>query len=333
MANPILQGTNGVQTSTFVLLDSNRPVPNRVFSPTMTKIFWATLAPLDPFVGFLFTQPLSDALALNTHTHGTNFSNYLNIRCYGADPSKGGADNGSMSSLIYPELKQDCQGYFHLFKDPAEIERNKLYFKMNGNIVQFETGKTSISDIQEDEVKKGKGAILIQDGLSTLIPEYQYRWKTNDMICMLISSPGREPIEGTYIDTCSQLYLRFFNPLAHCGLSGSNMWSPEKENLFLKMVGAICGLVTPILSIRMDPANPLVKHFEVDPDYAELAYRTKYPISTRYIGLEGIIRQGFSGNVWERMKGSPIKVSIGLIRLFLLTAAIWAILKPKQDLP
>lgn len=45
------------------------------------KIFIGISALFDPLITFFGTQPLSDALGLKTYTHGTNFNNYLNIRC------------------------------------------------------------------------------------------------------------------------------------------------------------------------------------------------------------------------------------------------------------
>jgi len=60
----------------------------------------------------------------------------------------------------------------------------------------------------------------------------------------------------------------------------------------MSVIGVISGLLTPTISVRIDPNDPLMGKMEIDPDFKEVAYRTKAAITTEYFGLEGIVKQG-----------------------------------------
>jgi len=83
------------------------------------KAYWTTMGIWGTYN--LFDAGLSRFLGLETLTHGTNPSGYVNILLNGADPSYGGSDTGSSATFGRTDLQQKSEGYFHVFKDSAFI--------------------------------------------------------------------------------------------------------------------------------------------------------------------------------------------------------------------
>jgi len=219
------------------------------------KAFWIVAAIFDPFISFFGTQPLADALALKTFTHGTNCLNYLDIRCSGVNPKKGGNTTGSTAGtgIIYKknpyfekELKRslsECEGHFYLFKDMDDF---------------------------------------------------------ND-------------------SSSDKYYVRSLLPMRHAVLSGIAMMAPREargqKETFLRIIGAASSIFTPTISFRFDPKDLILKTIEIDPDFPNVAYRTKTALSIDYIGIRSIVKQGFKSDVLNRISNSPKKAALGFIRL------------------
>jgi hypothetical protein len=293
----------------------------------LTKVFWGAVAPFDSLIGLLLTQPLADALALKTYTHGTNFTNYLNIRCYGADPLQGGKSNGSTAKHA-PLHLEGCRGYFHLFRDVSEIDVNHINYEIKDRNVHFEHGEIGpfFFDTDNNKEHSCSNGILINDGIEEKISEYSYVLKKNGSQIITDTSDSSCVIEGTYTDAWEIFKLRSIFPMNHALAAGIANWTdPQGKGIGSRIVGGYSGLLTPTISIRVADGDPLQSQLEKDPDYREFAYKTKHPIPTSYIGLMGIITQGITGNLRQRMKAAPFKVTLGIVRLAALTSATWAI--------
>jgi hypothetical protein len=238
------------------------------------KAFYTMSSIFDPLVSLFGTQPLADALGLKTLTHGTNFSNYLNIRCHGADPARGGSNSGSTAAAAKLGIPEDtsfrneierslkeCYGHFYLFKD--------------------------ISDFKDDEKKRE---------------------------CQKMKGPL------DLFNLSEKHYVRSLLPMRHAVLAGIAFHVPDKAaSGFMtncqRVLGVLDGLFTPTISVRIDPSDPLMKKLEIDPDFPEMAYRTKAYISQDYLGAEGIIKQGFKSDLRARIQRAPVKATIGFLRL------------------
>lgn len=316
------------------LVDQSVTNQQRSFPDAVTKTFWAILAPFDPFIGFFVTQPLADALALKTFTHGTNFSNYLSIRCFGADPTKGGSTNGS-SIIGYGRVLDGCNGHFHLFKDISDIS-NDITYNINERPVKFKHGRLepcdhliSITTGNNDSKYKGFNGEVIENGMIQNIPEYEYSVSEFgiERIYALPNVFGSIKISGSRPSSMDKYFVRSIAPMKHAIMSGIVQWAAlEEQGTFAtckRILGGITGALTPTISIRASDGDPILSQLETDPDYAFIALRTKQPISTDYIGLAGIIHQGITPNLFQRVKNSPVKVALGMVRLAALCMTIY----------
>lgn len=86
----------------------------------VSDAFWTLAIVFDPVLDF-FTQALSDAIGLETFRHGTNYSNYLGIRCCGANPEKGGT-GAAAAAKASKKISEDryverSQNLFHFASD------------------------------------------------------------------------------------------------------------------------------------------------------------------------------------------------------------------------
>ena len=329
----------------------NQSVPPARFnldSPTntLTKLFWAIAAPLDPPIGIFITQPIADAFALKTYTHGTNFLNYLSIRCHGADPKMGGSDNGS--TKIFYEISgvpidkgvakseiENCKGNFFLFKDISDISPEQIYYQQNNNIVKFRHGKLTESEIDAKGAKKyqGKNGKIEIEGNARTLKNYECMitsWGTQFITPLPHKIKNDDSIIGVSPSSFDKYNVRSLLPMRHAAFSGMGEFADAHEKgryaMCKRVLGAISGLCTPTVSIRVAEGDPLLKHLEVDPDFPTLAYKTQYFISTKYMGIAGIVSQGFSGNPVHRMKNSPTKVCLGVFRLASLVGMIYLLL-------
>lgn len=121
----------------------------------------------------------------------------------------------------------------------------------------------------------------------------------------------------------AQLYNRWFSSRFYCGLSANAAISGKGfQKTILRILFITFNILfVPTIKFRFRPED-IPGRFVNDPDnrclkYSErgLAYRTKQPISTDYIGLKGIVKQGLQGDIGARMKAHPIKVCWGLAKL------------------
>jgi len=333
---------------------TNQGEYNLNIETTLKKILWGALAPVDSLITVLVTQPLADALALKTYTHGTNFSSYLNIRCFGGDPSKGGAPSGA-TCKTQPQFLVNCKGYFHMFKDISDFDDISLYSctlnEQNSKIehkVRFIEGeiiKTSAGETL------GKNGIIIIDNLRISIPQYiqtpyrilpitplgssnEFNGNKDITINGQLLDLSRTIIKRTIKTDRSKYICRLFFPLGFSALSSLPPGRPpefHEKGFFKALACAIAGgLLSPTISIRMADGDPLQSQLEIDNDFKRHAYKISKPIPTSYIGLRGIISQGMSNNLLSRVKSAPIKVCIGVARLVALTTAIWSLYNTEQ---
>jgi hypothetical protein len=308
----------------------------------LTKAFWASIAPLDPFIGFFITQPLADALALKTFTHGTNFSNYLNIRCFGADPSKGGStirrlwnvnDDEELDSSSFVGR---CQGYFYLFKDVSDISDKIIYtasYKSGERkVVEFIHGTLLRSNSDQEKIVDDyqNGSVITKE-TTELIPEYtctQYR-PPFDSWRIALPKTFNYHLERCKSQPIAKYLLRSIAPaqFAYASSLSTRISSSEEANappLSKWVLAIIEGIFTPTISIRVADEDPLLNDLEEDPDY-QLAYKTRVHIPPDYIGLSGIIHQSIGRNPWERIQRSPIKATLGIARLAGLCAIVFSL--------
>lgn len=313
---------------------------------TLTKVFWAVVAPLDPFIGMFVTQPLADILALKTYTHGTNFTNYLNIRCFGGDPSKGGSDTGSTAVFEVfvgaegkgKEELENCKGHFYLFKDISDVAERCIVYMMDHKVVEFTHGP--LRRLQRSELGyrstlrryTGTNGKMIVDKMNREVPKYECAFGSNhtEFITFGASSDKyADCMTGEYPASSDKYYVRSLLPMRHAVFSGMANWATLHEKGIIatakRIVGAISGLLTPTISIRVAEGDRLNNQLEVDPDFPLLAYKTSRRIPSCYMGLVGIIYQGVQPNLWQRIKKAPIKASLGALRLLVLVTAMWSV--------
>ncbi len=81
-----------------------------------------------------------------------------------------------------------------------------------------------------------------------------------------------------------------------------------------------------IHSISNNELGRQYERFREDEDYGGMAWKTKRAIKTSHIGLRGILKQGFKGDVLQRIKNNPKKCVIGAIRMIALVIIIRSII-------
>jgi len=127
------------------------------------------------------------------------------------------------------------------------------------------------------------------------------------------------------------IHIAYLLPRIHATWSGYAAF----KNTVGELPAALIGACTPTLKFRFLPEEtrclescpnnfyqpfgedrcPKPCRFEDDPDYSELAFRTRTPIGPEHLGITGSLIQGFKGNVLERMKAQPARVAKGLAEL------------------
>lgn len=258
------------------------------------KVFWAMEMPFDPIVG-LFTQCVADVLCLETLKHGTSFKNYLNIRVYGADPSYGGKIGGS-SSVSNPKYLDSSKEYFYMFKDSGVISLEYLPIRM-----QIDGIKEVLNAYKRD--------ISLDESWMTSYMSIPLRSRLHATIS---GSSG----EGSLLMGALHVILSFFTPTVNL------RFIPEKLNL------------SRYKNVKAISSNELEREsnrFQEDVEYAGMAWKTKKAIKTSHIGLRGILKQGFKGDVLQRMKDNPRKCLFGAIRLIALGVLLGALFSKLTD--
>jgi hypothetical protein len=261
---------------------------------SVEKVFWVLEMPFDPIVS-LFTQCVADILCLETLKHGTSFKNYLNIRVYGADPSYGGKIGGS-SSVSNPKYLDSSKEYFYTFKDSGVIRLEYLPIRM-----QIDGYKMLINAYKRD--------LSVDESWMTSYMSIPLRTRLH---ATMSGSSG----EGSLLMGVGHVILSFFTPTVNL------RFIPEKLNLSrYKNVKAIS-------SNELDREQ---NRFQEDVDYGGMAWKTKKAIKTNHIGLQGILKQGFKGNVLQRMSNNPGKCLLGAIRLIALGVLLGAFFSKLTD--
>jgi len=96
--------------------DSNPTVSPELNQNTVYKNVFQTALAMSAAYN-LFDEGLSKILCLETLRHGTGPLGYFGIYRNGADPSKGGNQNGSSYAGANEAYIRDSENYFHVFKD------------------------------------------------------------------------------------------------------------------------------------------------------------------------------------------------------------------------
>lgn len=246
------------------------------------KAFWVLEMPFDPIIS-LFTQCVADFLCLETLKHGTSLKNYLNIRVHGADPKCGGMAGGS-SCLSNARYLDSTKGYFYAFKDSGviKLEFPPIQMQIEGNKAVLNAFRRSV---RQDE---------------SWITSYISIPFSTRMHAVLSGASGG----NSTIIRVGHAVLSFFTPTVNF------RFIPEKLNLSRYVnVRSIC-------NYQLEQAED---RFQEDEDYGGMAWKTKKAIKVKYMGLRGVLTQGFKGDILQRMKNNPRKCFLGAIRIMALS--------------
>lgn len=249
------------------------------------KMFWILEIPFDPIVS-LFTQSMADFLCLETLKHGTSLKNYLNIRVHGADPKCGGLPGGS-SCLSNVKYLDSTKGYFYVFKDSGviKLEFPPIQMQIDGNKTVLNSYRRSVC---KDE--------------SWITPYLSIPFSTR-----LHAVMSGACIEKSTIMAVGHVILSFFTPTINF------RFIPEKLNLLR---------YENVKAIRNYQLAGQQGRFLEDEDYGGMAWKTKKVIKVKHMGFQGVLTQGFKGDILQRMKNNPRKCLFGAIRLIALSVIL-----------
>lgn len=104
-------------------------------------------------------------------------------------------------------------------------------------------------------------------------------------------------------------------PRLHAVLSGISNAGKEGVGEFSRymrlIVGGIDGMLAPTLKFRFRPDD--LSHFENDPDYENMAFRTTSKISSMHTGIIGSFWQGLDSGLVQRIKNDPESALMGVV--------------------
>lgn len=256
----------------------------------ITHLFWKTingfitvLQMLTQPLYALFDEGLANLLGLEILRHGTSLHNYVSIMTDGANPNFGGSEVGS------------SMGHSGFDKDHHYVKSSKDYFHVF---------KDSDARVQAETV--------IEEG-----PSGKRSRKCGPEGC--------EGVINCMGPLIAQTAVRAM-PMYHAALSGyasANSDSSDRSCAAktMRIAGSVLGFFTPTLRFKFTPER-VKQVFENDPDYDNLAFRTRLKIGPEHIGITGSLAQGLNCGLFHRIGQNPGKFLLGLIQLILAVALV-----------